>query len=432
MREMLHSVGGRKPKKGRRTSPPQSIGGLSEEALDQIRALIAAGNAQLREHLDRKWESLEKRCEFIEHALFEERKDTKVLEKHVNEIERENRALRDQLESLDINNSRLDSLILRCRDFGAREPGEDIETKTVTLLSSRLPGLKLSGHDIQAVHRLASENTVKCKFFKRQLRDAIYENRFQQVVRDPKKRLFITESLSVKNKEIMNVLVQAKKRRQVYTAFSRRGLVYVKISRDAASRRVDSLDQLERLMLEARIPGPRPGAALAAGGSAGAPAPPGPGGGRGLGGEEQSASPCLLACLRVRWTATWGRDPGWRCYFPVSRTGRSRPTPRRSGVCPPRVDWSGRAFPRRSSDEFFREGVGRRRRPAGSSGGVECLGVWWRCRRRPGSCGAALRGGPGVCGRALGGCVFPDCKRLTEVGRRRCGGLRRSAMERFR
>ena len=273
MREMLHGVGGRGPKKGRQTSPPQSSGGLSEEALEQIRALIAAGNSQLREHIDRKWETLERRCEGLEHALFEERDESKVLKKRLSEIEQDNRALRDQLESLDINR-RLDSLILRCQDFGTREPGEDIEAKTVSVLSSKLPGLQLSGFDIHAVHRLAPENTVICKFFKRQLRDAIYENRFKQNVRDPRKRLFVTESLSTQNREIMNALVQAKKQRQVYTVFSRRGLVHVKISSDAPSRRVDSMEQLERLLSEVRRRGSPPGAAREAGAPAGVAAPP--------------------------------------------------------------------------------------------------------------------------------------------------------------
>ena len=273
MREMLHVVGGRGPKKGRQTSPPQTSGGLSGEALEQIRALIAAGNAQLREHIDRKWETLERRCEGLEHALFEERDETKELKKRLSKIEQDNQALRDQLESLDINR-RLDCLILRCQDFGTREPGEDIEAKTVSVLSNKLPGLQLSGLDIQAVHRLATENTVICKFFKRQLRDAIYENRFKQNVTDPRKRLFVTESLSTQNREIMNALVQAKKHHQVYTVFSRRGLVYVKISRDAPSRRVDSMDQLERLLSEVRRRGSPPGAARAAGTSAGVAAPP--------------------------------------------------------------------------------------------------------------------------------------------------------------
>lgn len=121
MREMLDEIADRGSKKGRRTSPQHTDAsdGLSKQALDQIGALIAAGNAQLREHLDRKWEAMEKRCDTLEHALFEERSKTETMKNRLNEIERDNQALRDQLESLD-NNRRLDSLILRCKDLGTR------------------------------------------------------------------------------------------------------------------------------------------------------------------------------------------------------------------------------------------------------------------------------------------------------------------------
>ena len=280
MREMLQGFEDRSQKKGRRTSPLQSGGGLSEEALRQISGLIASGNAQLTEHLDRKWEAVERRCEVLEHALFEERTKSEALAARVSAVEHDNQRLRDQLESLDVNR-RLDNLILRCQDFGTREPGEDIEAKIVDVLTRKLPGLSMATSDIRAAHRLQSDSTVICKFMKRQLRDDIYENRFQQRAGDPAKRLFITESLSAQNKEIMNVLVQAKKRRQIYTVFSRRGLVYVKCDRDSGSRRIDNMSSLERLLSEVGGRGAVPGAAPGAGG-AGSLAPragPVPGGG---------------------------------------------------------------------------------------------------------------------------------------------------------
>lgn len=324
MREMLPGFSDRDPKKGRRTGPVAGSGELSEQALEQISALIASGNAQLMQHLDRKWEAIERRCEVLENALFDERKETETVKRRLSKIEQENRSLREQLESLDINH-RLDSLILKCAEFGARELGEDIEAKTIDILTSKLPGLRMSEHDIQAVHRLAPDNTVICKFFKRQLRDDIYENRFRQEVKDPRRRLYITESLSAQNKEIMNALVQAKKRRQVYAVFSRRGHVFVKVSQDKGARRVDSMEHAERLMSARRadvpgagepaggiavpvrpgaqsVPGPPPRGGAPAGsgapGGSGVPgrpaAPPTGDGGRGSGGLVGRRSPSPL------------------------------------------------------------------------------------------------------------------------------------------
>ena len=46
-------------------------------------------------------ETLESRCGSLEHALFEEQDETKVLKKRLSEIKQDNQALRDQLESLE-------------------------------------------------------------------------------------------------------------------------------------------------------------------------------------------------------------------------------------------------------------------------------------------------------------------------------------------
>ena len=111
----------------------------------------------MRKHLDRKWEAVERCCDTLATSS-EERSKAEAIKNRLSEIERDNQALRDHLELPD--NRQLDSLILRCKDVGAREPGEDIESKTVAVLKSKLTGLNLSRNDIQTVHRLASENNV--------------------------------------------------------------------------------------------------------------------------------------------------------------------------------------------------------------------------------------------------------------------------------
>ena len=119
MLEMRDKIPDGESKKGRRMSPrhTDASDGLSQQALGQIGALTAAGSAQLPEHLDGKWEAVERRCDTLEHTLFEERSKAEATKNRQSETERGNQALRDHLESLD--NRRLDSLILRCKDLGA-------------------------------------------------------------------------------------------------------------------------------------------------------------------------------------------------------------------------------------------------------------------------------------------------------------------------
>ena len=236
--------------------PPSA--GLDDLALTQIKGLIEAGNTtviQKLERLEARLASFENRLDKIEHDGFETASKTDRLQEDLQQLRLENNILREQLSSIDVNN-RQDSLILRCEDFGPRMLNEDIEDKTVCLLNSKFEWLQVSRGDFQVVHRLQTNNTVICKFLRRSIRDQIYDSRFIQNTRGTGNRLFITESLSAPNRELMNMLLTAKREGRIYTCFTRRGCPFFKERFDSSSRRVTSVEQIKPI-LDAPLPRPQ-------------------------------------------------------------------------------------------------------------------------------------------------------------------------------
>ena len=224
--------------------------GLDDLALSQIKGLIEAGNAvviQKLEKLEIRLKSFESRLEIVEHDTFEATSRSENAEREVARLTKENVSLKEQINAMDIN-QRLDSLILKCDEFGRRSLNEDIGEKTCHILNARFEWLNLSKDDLQVAHRLQAENTVICKFVRRSVRDQIYDSRFRQRTRETGRRLFITESLSAQNRDIMNALVNAKKEGRIYTCFTRRGCPFFKQNISSSSLRVSSLEQIQPLL----------------------------------------------------------------------------------------------------------------------------------------------------------------------------------------
>ena len=142
----------------------------------------------------------------------------------------------------------MNSLIFHCADFGKRESWtEDIGAKVVDAVNKRYTDIEIRKTDIQTVHRLQTENTVICKFFKTDLKEAIYEKRLSQKGRrDDGPRLptlFVSESLTTSKRRLFNILLEKKKAGRLYTCFSRRGLVYAKLNKDDRPTRINSVSE---------------------------------------------------------------------------------------------------------------------------------------------------------------------------------------------
>lgn len=228
---------------------PRSIGGSSnQELLEAIQLMINEACQKVISSFDKRFNDLEKRLEIQESNLLEQANEIDRLRSKVTASEEEKAQLAEQLESLDINN-RTNCLIFHCTDFGKRESwSEDIEAKVVDVVNKRFPDTKISKTDIQTAHRLQTENTVICKFFKTELKETLYEKRLKLAGRrddDGPRRpaLFVSESLTTSKRRLFNLMLEKKKAGHIYTCYTRRGLVYAKRDKEDRATRIDTVSQ---------------------------------------------------------------------------------------------------------------------------------------------------------------------------------------------
>ena len=286
---------------------------LSAGALTAIRQTVDSGIASIISAFEAKFGKMEKRLSLLESEMMDKDVELRNLGEQLTRQMQDNAELQAQIENIDLNR-RLSSLILTCGDFGPRLAGEDIEQKVVSVLSARIPELNLSVSDIHVAHRLQRDDKVIVKFLKRNLRDKIYDARFNlasfsrgQTGVQPgaggapssggSRRLaslYITEFLTAYNQRLYNQLLQARKSsggEKVASVFSRRGLVCCRTVRNGPNIRVPDEATLQRLISGA---GPRQSSPVSA-----AVAPPGRGGRRagalvsasGVGGRLPRAAP---------------------------------------------------------------------------------------------------------------------------------------------
>ena len=163
-------------------------------------------------------------------------------------------------------NGRLSSLILACDAFEAHPRSASVEQLVVTVLNQRVPGLSVTTADLQAAHKFQNDSKVFCKFTKRQVRDAVYESRFDMVRfcegntgRDGRQLapLYISESLTPRNRLLYDELLRAKRPESgglIASVFSRRGVVWCRTERGGANLRVRDEADLRRILGGRRFP----------------------------------------------------------------------------------------------------------------------------------------------------------------------------------
>ena len=256
---------------------------LSAGALAAIQQLIDSASARVISVFDQKFEVLERRVSILEGECFDKDEEIRHLK---NRLERQDRAIEDLqqcVEGIDANR-RLSSLILTCDDFIASSPNEDIEEKAAQVITKRLPQIQMSAADIQAAHRLQGKNKVIVRFIKRQLRDAVYDSRFELFSGAAGQRqrnsspLYITESLTPGNRLIYQALLDARRPEnggKIASVFTRRGLVFCRTERGGSNIRVPDWNRLQDILEgpdRRSPPGVRP--ALPADRGEGPPPPP--------------------------------------------------------------------------------------------------------------------------------------------------------------
>ena len=238
---------------------------LSAATLAEIKTMIDQSNANVIRTLEAKLDSMERRLTVLEGECMEKDCRIQQLSKQLDQQVRVNEELESRLEELDMN-GRLSSLIFTCDAFKSHPRNENIEQLVVTVLNQRVRGLTLTTADLQTAHKLQNDSKVICKFVKRQVRDAVYEARFDLVRfregntgRDGRQLapLYISESLTPRNRLLYDELMRARRPesgRLIASVFSRRGVVWCRTERGGANLRVLDEADLCRILGGRRFP----------------------------------------------------------------------------------------------------------------------------------------------------------------------------------
>ena len=246
------------------SSPPDTTPALPAVQLDDstlrvLESMIKRCNASMVAAFEAKFESMERRIQVIEGEAHEKDQRIQQLEAQLQQQGELNQQLHKQVQAMDMN-GRLDSLVLTCDDFKPRRRDEDISRMIVVTLNNRIRDLNISPSDLHAAHRLQKDDKVICKFVQRQVRDHIYDSRFEMSrheldgdgrrIRDLKP-CYITESLTDGNKVIYNELLQARRPQNgslVASVFTRRGVVYCRTVKGGNNIRVPDQSSLRRVL----------------------------------------------------------------------------------------------------------------------------------------------------------------------------------------
>ena len=224
---------------------------LSGESLEAVKKIVDEGILKVLTQMNQRTECFEKRADILETEIFEKDKEVKRMEAQLIEQEKTIKALNEQMESIETNR-RMNTLILKCKEFGERRMSEDIEADTVRIINTRFPDLQVGVADFQTIHRLQGEHTVICKFVKTKLRNELFDRRLSlRGARGADRQmapLYVNESLSPKRQEVLNALLEEKRQKRIYTVFSKRGVVYFKETPESRGRRVDDISHLRSML----------------------------------------------------------------------------------------------------------------------------------------------------------------------------------------
>ena len=235
---------------------PKTKGGMSAEMLEFMKEIIESTiQATMGEHfsnftktLEAKLESQNKSICILEGELFEKANKIEKLEHELDFVRRDITALHDQVEDME-RHERGVNLILTCKKFGPRRVGEDIKAMAVRVLNEHFPHIPLSARDLTTSHRLSRDNVVICAFFDRSLRNRLYAERMRlrKVATPPDQRLYLSESLTRRNRELYSELLTMKSKGRIWSVFTHNGFPGYKMTQQSAPVRVTSEKQVRDL-----------------------------------------------------------------------------------------------------------------------------------------------------------------------------------------
>ena len=186
-------------------------------------------------------------------------------------ITKENQFLKSTVKELD---SQVKSLHILCSDmeqYSRREcveiqgipVSEHEDTNKIVIQVGDLMGIEIKEDDISVSHRLPTSSKYKgkktipsiiAKFVRRDVKERYFKGRKQlkdhttcDLGLSPERRIFINESLTVRNKTLFNESMKAKKDLNISYIWTSNGRIYLRKSQDSPVIPVNNKDDLRKL-----------------------------------------------------------------------------------------------------------------------------------------------------------------------------------------
>ena len=272
------------------TIPPGVLDEMKVMVDSSIKGAVDSLWEKIDRKIDQKIASLENKMEKLQSQVFEK-------EQLIDELRTKDRlsqerlaGLEEQVEEME-RNSRSSNLIFWSKQLGKRSEREDVEAMTIKLINESFPTKFVTKQDFAAIHRLPGDNTVICSFNSKNLRNELYSERFTLNRREvaAKGKVFVNESLTKSKREIFSKLLELKRQGEIWTAFTKNGLPFLKMMKDSSPVRIDALQQLELMMRRPPPAAPPPAGGPRRGGGGGPP--PAPRGWRAGGPPQRAGGP---------------------------------------------------------------------------------------------------------------------------------------------
>ena len=125
-------------------------------------------------------------------------------------------------------------------------------TDDIVVALARQIGVTITPNDISISHRLKKFTTsqhpptIFAKFINQKIRNKIFENRFKLKQANPRKMIFINESLTKTNRKIFNVCRNFKKANNWKYVWIKQGQTYLKKSDDDNTLKIESIYDLTK------------------------------------------------------------------------------------------------------------------------------------------------------------------------------------------
>lgn len=135
---------------------------------------------------------------------------------------------------------------------GPPGPTEDLREVTRDVIKRAFPRADIVPRDLADVRRIGAR-VLLCRFVHTgpgSARHYLYENRLTLKGKRGESELFISESLTARNKEILNSLLELKKSKRIYCVFTKNGSVFYKPQKVAQKVRVGDMAAVVALSRE--------------------------------------------------------------------------------------------------------------------------------------------------------------------------------------